>query len=93
MKFLEESIALSRSSLMVRVLALKSSLVLRNRDTGEELRPAMIAATDEKLFRFRHSCIIVSHESKLVSDNHLQLRSEANVYTPVLLALHHYVAK
>lgn len=53
----------------------------------------MIAATDEKLFKFRHSYIIVSHESKLVGDNHLQLRSEANAYTPVLLTLHPYVAK
>lgn len=62
---------------------------------GEELRPAIIAATDEKLFRFRHSCIIVvvSHEHRLKLDNHLQLQSEANAYTPALLILHPCVAK
>ena len=54
-KFFVESSVESKSALSAIVLWFNMSLVRFSRVTGAELRPAAMAAMDEKLFKFLNS--------------------------------------
>lgn len=62
-KFFDESIVWSRSAFIARALAESRSFVRLSRATGAELRPAVMPAMEEKLFKERHSCMSV-HDQK-----------------------------